>query len=223
MIPFNASHVQFLTPLVVEDDQSFFVHMVLANADGINVSSAKAIQGQVGEYHAKNGDIYPVTNHMFGYIMEVPKNREATTLFQLIDEEVGLVQGFLDEDQVFNDVVKAKEVPMASIINDPEAMASVAEGERPVVGLVWVSPLQFADPKTIHLNNNDIVPLYPIGDGKVTHGYVVELYEGDSEAFISEQFPHLSKHMIHVGEADADTVQPIWLDDSITDAMIHIN
>lgn len=233
----NFTHLQYMTPLLVQDDKSSFVHLVLSNVEGLNTNLLNPDHGVAAEYHAQNGDIYSVTKLPFGFLMEVPNRvpdegeyfseaEHINTLLDLVNEEVGLVQGHLDVD-VFDKLVPWNKVALASVAHMDDEDEGEDGGALPTAH-VWVCPLTYADPQGVHLQNNDVTQLHPITrpevegapSTKVPQGYIIRLFDGeDPEKYIEREFPQLVRTEVSTG----DGVQYVYMDESINPAILEIN
>lgn len=144
----TCNHVQFITPLITNDDKAHFLHLILANSVGLTHTFLDKSQGIVGEYHAQNGDILQVSAAPFGYILELPKRKdiegnpytqaeELEYLMNWVNEEVGTIQGMIEPD-VFDTLVPADRICLAAL-----ADVSVEEDseEGTPTGHIFVSPM----------------------------------------------------------------------------------
>lgn len=227
MTSFNVikhTHAKFLTPLVTRDDRSDFIHLILDNVVGLNTLLLEKTSGVVAEYHSRDGDIYPVISHQFGYIIERPKKEDQVVgVLQWINDELALSQGYLDTE-TFNALVPYKQVALAAKVElSQEAIDILSEQDgQKLTAQILVCVPQYAAPEGIHLPNGDVVPLGQLVSEGDTYGqgYVINLYEGTAEEFIETHLKHLVKTTV---EVSAEQHQSIYLADSISPFMLQIN
>ena len=226
MIPFqlNASHIAFMVPTFTEDDRAHFIHIVLNPNSGLDAYAVQEFHhsNKTGEYVSRDGDIYPVTSIMFGYLIEVPR-RETLDILQWVNDEVGMDQGYLNAEDVFNDTVLPSDILFAGVAEgtDVNEEGEVDEQSKDVAMVA----LQFKrkhDPKVLWLADSRLIPIECMkrpGDNTAM-AYAIQMDDGESaEEWIKQNLPALVKHTLILD----DSTQEIYMHPDVAPEILQIN